>query len=231
MADSYGLLAISNTGDRTVLDSEFSRLTVLYTGRYVGNEEGGNSSATMFPAPITTQEQPLVFIRPDPANGIIGMSSLEVFGMAGNWTGFRIRIFNYYTIKPVGSWFVAYFGAQAIAPYGMRLRDASSNVIFDSGTPAAQFVRSNNVWTYSGSGSTAQGVSITFFTAPFTLGVDEYLLINNLTMNAVTGGSGSTQRQIATTWNYPARQLILALISPQNTISTGITVMTGRLAS
>lgn len=229
MADSYGLLAVSDSGDRTVLDSEFSRLTVLYTGRYIGNENNGDSSVTLFPAPITTQEQPLIFIRPDPANGIIGMSGIEVFGSAGNWTGFRVMIFNRYTVKPVGSWFAAYFGAQAIAEYGMRLWDANSKVIFDPGTPAAQFVRSNNSWTYSGSGQTGQGVSIVFFTAPFVLGDKEYLLINNLTMNAVTGGAGSTSRQIAVTWNYPTKQLILAMISVQNTISTGLTVMTGRL--
>lgn len=229
MADSYGLMFKSADDDRIILDSEFSRLVVLYKGRYVGTEENGDSSSTYFPSPITTQEQPLVFIRPDSAAGIIGMSNLEIFGSPGNWTGFRVRIFNMYTIKPVGRWFVATFVAQALATYGARLRDANRNVIFDSGTPSALFVRSSNNWTYTGSGSTGQGVSIAYFNSQFNMAEDEYMLINNLTMRSVTIAAGTASRQIAAMWNYPSRILTLGMISTQNAIVTGLTVMVGRI--
>lgn len=230
MAESYGLIFKSGDDNRVVIDSEYSRLVVMYKGRYVGTEEGGNSSSTYFPSPITTQEQPLVFIRPDSANGIIGMSNLEIFGSAGNWTGFRVRIFNMYTIKPVGRWFVAGYVAQPLAIFGVRLRDASRKTIFDSGTPAAQFVRASNTWTYAGSGTTGQGVSITYFNSQFNLNEDEHMLINNLCMQAVTIGSGTANRQIAAMWNYPSRILTLGMIGVQNAIVTGVTVMVGRVS-
>lgn len=230
MAESYGLVFKAGDDNRVVIDSEYSRLVVMYKGRYVGTEEDGNSSSTYFPSPITTQEQPLVFIRPDSANGIIGMSNLEIFGAAGNWTGFRVRIFNMYTIKPVGRWFVAGYVAQPLATFGARLRDTSRKMIFDSGTPAAQFVRASNTWTYAGSGTTGQGVSITYFNSQFNLNEDEYMLINNLCMQAVTIGSGTANRQIAAMWNYPSRILTLGMIGVQNAIVTGVTVMVGRIS-
>lgn len=229
MADSFGLMFKAGDDDRVVLDSEFARLVVLYKGRYVGTEESGNSSSTYFPAPITTQEQPLVFIRPDSAAGIIGMSSLQIFGSPGNWTGFRVRIFNMYTIKPVGRWFVANFVAMPLATYGMRLRDAIGNVIFDSGTPSAQFVRSSNTWTYAGSGTTPTGLPITYFNSQFDLSEDEYMLINNLSMGAVTIAAGTASRQIDVMWNYPSRILTLAMTAYQNAIVTGVTVMIGKI--
>ena len=230
MAESYGLVFKAGDDNRVVIDSEYSRLVVMYKGRYVGAEENGNSSSTYFPSPITTQEQPLVFIRPDSANGIIGMSNLEIFGSAGNWTGFRVRTFNMYTIKPVGRWFVAGYVAQPLAIFGVRLRDANRKTIFDSGTPAAQFVRASNTWTYAGSGNTGQGVSITYFNSQFNLNEDEYMLINNLCMQAVTIASGTANRQIAAMWNYPSRILTLGMIGVQNAIVTGVTVMVGRIA-
>lgn len=230
MAESYGLVFKAGDDKRIVIDSEYSRLVVMYKGRYVGTEDDGNSSSTFFPSPITTQEQPLVFIRPDSANGIIGMSNLEIFGSAGNWTGFRVRIFNMYTIKPVGRWFVAGYVAQPLSTFGVRLRDASRKTIFDSGTPAAQFVRASNTWTYAGSGTTGQGVPITYFNSQFNLNEDEYMLINNLCMQAVTIASGVANRQIAAMWNYPSKILTLGMIAVQNAIVTGITVMVGRIS-
>lgn len=229
MSDSYGLMFKSTSDDRVILDSEFARLVVIYKGRYVGTEEDGNSSTTYFPASITTQEQPLVFIRPDSAGGIIGMSNLEIFGSPGNWTGFRVRIFNIYTIKPVGRWFVASFVAQPLAAYGVRLRDATQKIIFDSGTPSALFVRSSNNWTYAGSGTTGQGLTITYFNSQFNMAEDEYMLINNLTMRAVTIAAGTASRQVAAMWDYPNRVLTLGMIAAQNAIVTGVTVMIGKI--
>lgn len=230
MAESYGLLFTAGDDNRVVIDSEFFRMSTIYKGRYVPNESGGDSSSTIFPAPITTQEQPLVFIRPDSANGIIGMSNLEIYGSPGNWTGFRVRRFNNYTIQPSGRWFVANFVAQPLAIYGGRIWNAENTVIYDSGSPAALFVRSSNSWTYTGSGQTGQGLSISFFSAPFNMEEDEYLLINNFIMAAVGGTSGSGSRQIGAMWDYPARLIKLALIANSgNTVFTGVTVMIAKI--
>ncbi|AZF37679.1 hypothetical protein C4J88_2897 [Pseudomonas sp. R4-39-08] len=229
MADSYGFLFTAGDDNRTVVDSEFTRMSTLYKGAYVANESSGASSLTLFPAAITTQEQPLVFIRPNSASGIIGMSNLEILGAPGGWTGFRVRRFNDYTIQPAGRWFVANFVTQPLATYGARFWSAAASPIFDSASPPAIFVRSSNTWTYTGSGQTGQGLSITYFSAPFNLEEDEYFMINNFVMSAIAGTSGVGTREIAAMWDYPARLLKIGLITNSgNTVATGLTVMVGK---
>ncbi|MGO4797776.1 hypothetical protein ACEN2T_00645 [Pseudomonas sp. W22_MBD1_FP4] len=230
MAETYGLLFTAGDDNRVVIDSEFFRMSTVYKGRYAPNESDGYSSSTMFPAPITTQEQPLVFIRPDSANGVIGMSNLEIYGSPGNWTGFRVRRYDRYTIQPSGRWFVANFVAQPTAIYGGRIWNAEKALIYDSGSPAALFVRSSNSWTYTGAGQTGQGLSVTYFSAPFNMQEDEYFLINNFIMAAVAGSSGSGARQIGAMWDYPSRLLKIALVANAgNTVFTGITVMIAKI--
>ncbi len=229
MADSYGLLFTAGDDNRVVVDSEFSRMSTLYKGTYVANESSGSSSLTLFPAAITTQEQPLVFIRPNSVNGIIGMSNLEILGSPGNWTGFRVRQFNLHTIQPNGRWFVANFVTQPIASYGARFWNSSGTPIFDSASPPAIFVRSSNNWTYTGNGQDGQGQSISYFSAPFNMAEDEYFMINNFVMSAVAGSSGIGTRQIAAMWDYPSRLIRIGLITNSgNTVSTGLTVMVGK---
>ncbi|CRM04716.1 hypothetical protein [Pseudomonas sp. 28 E 9] len=229
MADSYGLLFTAGDDNRTVIDSEFSRMSTLYKGTYVTNESSGASSLTLFPAVIATQEQPLVFIRPNSANGVIGMSNLEILGSPGSWTGFRVRRFSDYTIQPSGRWFVANFVTQPLATYGARFWNASGAPVFDSASPPAIFVRSSNTWTYTGSGQTGQGLSISYFSAPFNMEEDEYFMINNFIMSAVGGTSGNGYRQISAMWDYPAKLIKIGLIvNGGNTVSTGLTVMIGK---
>jgi hypothetical protein len=229
MVDKYGLEFNVGADNRVVIDSEFSRMTVKYRGRYTGTEESGNSSTTYFPSPITSQEQPLVFIRPDSANGIIGMSNLAILGSPGNWVGFKVRIYNKYTIKPNGRWFAAGFDTSLFSEFGVWLWDGNAKPLFDSGGPAANFVRSTNNWTYTGSGQTGQGQSINYFNAPFTMGENEYLMINNLTMMVNTGGV-LTGREVNLMWNYPERIITMAVIGipGYNTIFIGITVLVAK---
>lgn len=232
MAESYGLMFTAPPDNRVIIDSEFFRLMVLYTGRYIGTEENGNSSTTYFPAPITTQEQPLIFIRPDNASGIIGMANIEIYGGPGNWLGFRIRIFNMYTIKPVGRWFAGIFGGAPAAEYGARILGPGQKILFDTGTPAALFVRSANNWTYTGSGQTGQGQSITYFQAPFTMAENEFVMINNMGVGVNTVGI-ENNRQISFMWNYPAGIISVAAIGipGYNASFMGITIVVARMTS
>lgn len=197
--------------NRVIIDSEFTRLNVLYKGRYTGTEEGGLSSSTYFPATITTQEPPLVFVRPDTVNAIVGLSNLQIFGSPGAWTGFRVRVFNIYTVPPNGRWFAAVFGAVASATYGLRMWDANSKVIFDSGSPTALFVKTSGDWVYTGTGTTPQGQSINYFDSPLAMAEDEFLMINNFYMPLNTVGI-TQARDIGLMWNVGAQKLSAAAI-------------------
>lgn len=97
---AYGM-QFTNNNDTVVLDSEFSRLVVIHKGDYSG--------PINFPTPITTQEPPLVFIRPSSS---FTLSYARINGSAGNWTGFSFigggpvsilrRPFNQYPQRNMG---------------------------------------------------------------------------------------------------------------------------------
>ncbi|MBD8090995.1 hypothetical protein IFT48_13415 [Pseudomonas fluorescens] len=225
MTDSYGLMFQNADDNRVILDSEFVRLSILYSGTYAPN--GANGIAQVyFPSPITTQEQPFVFIRPDPANGPISMLP-ALFGSPGNWTGFGIGKYSLYNINPAGKWYVAGFGAKPISEYGLRLSSSLGVTLFDSGTPSALFVRSTNTWTYTGWDYDAQGVTRCYFKAPFVLGGGEYVLINNLEMPLC--GSEFRPRQLYFVWDYPNNQIIAITLGVGNTTYLGIPLMIGKM--
>ena len=232
MADSYGLMFTAPPDNRTIIDSEFFRLMVLYSGNYTGTEQDGDSSTTYFPAPINTQEQPLIFIRPNSAPAVIGMANIEIYGGPGSWTGFRVRRFNASTIKPVGRWFVGIFAGSPTAEFGARIFGPGQKVLFDSGTPAALFVRSTNTWTYSGSGQTGQGQTINYFDAPFTMEENEYVMINNMGVGVNTIGI-ENNRQIGFFWNYPGRFITVGAIGipGYNASFMGITIVVARMTA
>lgn len=229
MADSFGLL-FQNGGvdNRVILDSEFTRLSVLYSGSYSPN--GANEIAEVsFPSPITTQEQPFVFIRPDAANGSIGMTP-SIYGSPGNWTGFVIGWYNQYTIRPAGKWFVAGFGSAPVSDYGMRLLAPVDKTLFDTGAVSALFVRSSNSWSYTGFDYTEQGLTRCYFLSPFSLEDGEYVLINNMYMPLVQSTVASS-RKLYLVWDYPSRRLIAITVGTTGPIFLGIPVMIGRMTA
>lgn len=227
MAESYGLTFQNSVDNRIVIDSEFTRLSVICKGRYVNNS--GLYAITSFPFTIKSQWPPFVFIRPDPAAGQIGMTQAEVLGSSGAWTGFRIRAYDNSSVRPNGSYFVAGFGAEILSDYGMRLKDGDRKVLFDTGTPTALFANYNSSWTYSGQGTTPQGQSIAYFTAPFVMSSKEYILINTLSMPVIRPLQQQSDLQMI--WDYPNNRMIAAVIyiSGYNTNSLGISTMTAKL--
>lgn len=111
---AYGL-QFRNNNNVVTIDSEFARLVVISSGRYAPTEEGGMGSTTYFVRPVTSQEPPLVFVRPDTVSGIAGLSNVRLIGSAGNWVGFYVRTYSSATAQPNGRYFVAAFAAQAVA--------------------------------------------------------------------------------------------------------------------
>jgi hypothetical protein len=195
---SYGLQFINNAGLVT-LDSEYARMNVICTGRYAPTEENGLGSGTLFPVVITSQEPPMVFCRPD-TFGIGAFQFFRLIGSPGAWTGFYVRTYSTQTAKPNGRYFAATFGAQPLASFGMRLWDASSRLLFDTGTPTALFTRAFQNWNYDHYELSPTGSAANFFVVPFNFPENEYLLANSFGMKMLNGVVGG--RDIRTLWDF-----------------------------
>lgn len=142
---TYGLM-VKNDSSYIQIDSDSPRLCAVYSGAYLPS---GRFSYVTFPAPITTQEPPCIFIRNSPAYPEHLYDSMTINGGAGYWTGFTLRT-NNINWTPTGKWFAAVFAAKATEDYGMRIWDAGGALVYDSGTVPVIFTRSSNYWTYQG---------------------------------------------------------------------------------
>lgn len=210
-----------NASNVVTLDSEFARLSVLASGRYSANADKGRATAVTFPEVITTQEPPLVFIRPDPV-GIAGLAYYQPLGSAGAWTGFYFYgqggINAAATAPPNGEYFAAAFAASPTASFGARMWDASGKLIFDSGTPSALFTRAYQTWNYEASVKDVQGYYWNYYKVFDGLPAPgEFTLINNFGMPLVSGGTMG--RQLGLFWDYTANTLratTTALSNPYN---------------
>ena len=225
---SFGLQYTNNT-NTVVIDSEFARLMVIASGRYAPTQEQGLGSVTTFARPITSQEPPLVFVRPDTINGIAGLCRMRLLGAAGNWTGFYVRAYDVNAAGLNGRYFVSAFGAQPVAQYGMRLWDGSSNLLFDSGTPNATFTRAFQNWNYVKYDTSEQGLTRIYYSVPFNFPENEYLLLNTFGMN-MTSGSG-IPRNLYCWWDFPNNTLYAITIAATNPIAFFLPAVFAKLAA
>lgn len=197
---SYGL-TFTNNNDVVTLDSEFSRLVVLANGTYSGVGGAGAS----FPFVITTQEPPLVFVRPGQSNTLC---FCKLSGGPGAWTGFSFT--GIAGVGTSGNWFAAAFQSKEIATFGLRLWDGNSKLLFDSGTACAQFTRTITGWSYLGSSPTGQGTSRLSWTAYSQLGSGDYMLLNNIAMDVA--GLTSRQGNQYAVWDYGNDRLVMQVV-------------------
>lgn len=219
---SFGLQFI-NTSDVVTLDSEFARMCVVASGRLAGTFGSSNTtSINTFPAPITTQEPPLVFVRLDnPGNSLVGsLAGFVPQGSPGNWTGF-VTGSAYINIAPPtfapGDWFACQMGGKAAASYGLRMWDGGSRVIFDSGTPAALFTRAAQNWAYVKSDQAATGYFRNYYVIEnFTFDPSEFQMINQFGMPLIASVP-ENDRGVLTWWDWPAGRLWAVTGSFHNT--------------
>ncbi|MCO7039538.1 hypothetical protein NAG83_23835 [Pseudomonas carnis] len=198
---SYGMM-FKNGTDVVVLDSEFSRLTTLDKGTWNGT---GSGVVVNFAKTITTDEPPLIFVRPDQSNWFC---FCLVRGSAGAWTGFSfVGVVGQAT---TGKWFAAAFKSEPTANYGFRLWDANGKLLFDNGTPCAQFTRTITSWTYLGSVPTGQGQSRLTWTGPSSLAGGDYMLLNNIAMDVA--GLTSRQGNMYAIWEYNNDRLLIQAV-------------------
>lgn len=203
----------TNTGNVVTLDSEFARLSVICSGRYAPTEESNLGSTTNFPVTITSQEPPLIFVRPDTTTLMSGLTQARVNGSAGAWTGFYVRAQNASTAQPNGKYFAAAFLAQPTAAFGMRLWNASGSLIFDSGTSAALFTRAFQNWTYDHT-DTASPNYFNYYTVAFNFPANEYMMINNFGMNMTAAGASG--RLISSMWDFANGKLWALTVGNSN---------------
>jgi hypothetical protein len=198
---SYGL-AFTNNDSTVILDSEFARLVIVQQGTWSGT---GAGVGVAFTVPVTTAEPPLVFVRPAQSNVFC---FCKILGTPGNWTGFSfVGITGQATS---GSWFSGVFKSQPLEDYGLRLWDAASTLLFDSGTPVAQFTRILSSWQYLGSVPTSQGVSMLSWTAPSPLNTGDFMLLNNIAMDMA--GITSRQGNMYAYWEYNNNRLVIKAV-------------------
>ncbi|UWF46862.1 hypothetical protein NYP20_16050 [Pseudomonas sp. N3-W] len=176
----FGLTVVNDAGVVSI-DSEYARLCVLQSGRYSGG--GGAATVTFNPA-ITTQEPPLIFLRPDNNGGQVTIGS-GLIGLPGNWTG--MTVIGAYNYAPTGKYFVGGFAASPSAAFGMKLWDGAGKLLFDSGMQVAAFTRFYQNWTYVKSTQNAQGFYTNWYSAPLSSLTNECLMINNASMRMLSG--------------------------------------------
>jgi hypothetical protein len=224
---AYGL-QFTNNSNTVVLDSEYARLMVISSGRYAPTQEEGLGSVTTFPVAVSSQEPPLVFVRPDTVNGIAGMCRMRLLGSPGNWTGFYVRAYSVNAAGLNGRYFVAAFAAQASTSYGMRLWGSSGQLLFDSGTPNATFTRAFQNWNYVKYDTSEQGLTRIYYSVPFNFPQDEFMLLNTFGMN-MTSGSG-IPRNLYCWWDFPNNKLYAITIAATNPIAFFLPAVFAKLA-
>lgn len=210
---AYGL-TYTNNNNVVTIDSEFTRLVVLAKGIYQPTEESGLGSTTQFPSTITSQEPPLVFIRPTTGSGIAGLCQMRVIGSPGAWTGFYVRAYDVNTLQPNGTYFACGFAARAVAQYGMRLWDESAKLLFDSDTPYANFTRAFQNWSYVKTDYTDQGVPRNYYQVSFNFPAGEHMLINSFGMYMLNDGNQS--RELYCWWDFSGGNLYALTVGVGN---------------
>ncbi|WLH82477.1 hypothetical protein [Pseudomonas sp. FP2338] len=189
---AYGL-KFTNVSDVVTLDSEFSRLVILYSARY--------NAGAFFPAPITSQEPPLIFVRPDNNSSF---QYVRLIGTPGNWTGFS----NSNPANAPGTYFLAAYESKETASYGLRLWDGASKLLFDNGTPCAQFTLVATTWSLLSLTNPSPGTWIYVYTTPASLTSGDYMLINNIAMDLPGQSSWS---KLSCSCDYTSNRILATL--------------------
>ena len=178
-------LSVANDERYIQIDSEMPRLCAVYSGSYAANS---NSNAYVnFPAPITTQEPPCIFMQNTPARPDDLYAGLVITGGAGNWTGFVLSTRNI-NDRPYGKWFAAVFASLSKAQYGLRMWGEDGSVIYDSGTVPVLFSRASHSWSFQGR-VIINPIANGYYWKSLLVGQllsDEYFMINPFSRGLIT---------------------------------------------
>lgn len=179
----YGFQSI-NDNSFVQIDSEAPRLCLLAKGSYAGVA----TATGTFTRAVTSQDPPLVFIRPDQSGVIQVPYSVWFTGGPGNWTGFAMNASKVNETLS-GQYFVAAWASMGTAMYGMRLWDQNGGLVYDSGAPAVVVTFAAGNWTYLGTEQLSVGRRY-YWGINKALGPGEYISLNPFTMSCHSEGSG-----------------------------------------
>lgn len=183
---SFGFRSI-NDNSYVQIDADSPRMCLLYKGSY---SSSSYVATVTFPAAITTQEPPLVFLRPGTANSNELYRSMILTGSAGNWTGFTVSSSNI-NYQPSGDWFAAAFASRGASNFGLRLFGTDGALIYDSGAYSVVVTGVLPTWSYVGQ-VTAGASKYYKWVAGRALQANEYFLLNVFSLGVQDSGSGST---------------------------------------
>lgn len=222
----------------TQIDNENRVLTVSSSGSFfLGRRGPGNyvmSQNIAFPAKVTSQEKPLIFLNSD---DYLMVSGFYVLGSPGNWAGFHLDYWPghngaaAFTVK----WMCGDFSRLISASgYGARVKDEEGRVIFTTteniillnGSPTS------NGFTVRGDPLSSQTQYWSSFQMNWTGNSADYVLANSL-MNDVQYPGGSTPFYQSPAGFLPGRRDVLQAYSgadnqTQPSGVNGRTVLAGR---
>ncbi|PHN32079.1 hypothetical protein AO240_08690 [Pseudomonas sp. ICMP 460] len=180
---SFGLKAINDSG-YVQIDSDTPRLCAIYSGVYASTSYATN---IYFPAAITTQEPPCIFIRNGQGTPGDLYSSITLLGGAGAWTGFQIVALNV-DMRPNGKWFAAVFASKSTETFGLRMWAADGSLIYDSGAVPVLFSRASHSWSFQGRVQISPVANGYYWRNALvgTLLSDEYFMINPFSRGLLT---------------------------------------------
>lgn len=179
---SFGI-TVRNDDQYIQIDSDTPRLCALFNGTYLAS--GSHVVNIIFPESIPTIEPPCIFIQNTPTQPNDQYAGVNLLGSPGNWYGAQISAANV-NMRPAGKWFAAVFAVIAQADYGMRIWDANSKMVFDSGSTPITVTRAGGGWYYAGQ-TNSPGVGIQSYyestMAPSPMLSDEYFMLNPFSRN------------------------------------------------
>ncbi|QHD05556.1 hypothetical protein [Pseudomonas sp. R76] len=213
---SYGLTVI-NDSSVVSIDSEYARLCVFHKGTYTANV------GITFQNVVTTQEPPLVFIRPQ-NNGAFIQLGLTLGGSAGAWAGATVVSGQAHS----GEIFVAAFSSKPITSYGLRMWDADSKQIFDSGTQAVIFTRAVQNWSYTHTTYSSQGLPTNWYAITLNYALGDYLMINNARMPMM--GANNETRSGGLRYDFASSVLRFSVTTVSNPFYFSLQAIFGKIA-
>jgi hypothetical protein len=205
---SYGLIAI-NEDSYVQIDSDSPRLCLMYKGSYGGSSYVVNIT---FPAPITTVEPPMIFIRPNAGSRNEMLGQLSINGSSGNWTGFSLHSRNV-TFQPTGLWFAAVFATKANSGFGMRLWDDGGTLIYDTGNLPVQVITARADWVYAGTETMTIGVTALWYISR-GLAAGEYMMINNFAQASMAASASGAWTGIGVAYSENRTYMFQVSVAP-----------------
>ena len=190
----YGIRS-KNDSSYIQVDNVSKVLTVAQSGSFrMGLISSGNAVADVvvnFPAPITTVDQPLVFLN---AGDYMMVYKFVLRGSPGNWTGFSLSWFTApisnqsFTVKWMAGVFKStgapgQYGARVRGADGSQLFTTSDNIIQLTGFPSAdRFVKTGSDLSYGARYYTG-------YRMPWTGNFNDYFLANSVIGGGFTDGA------------------------------------------